>query len=61
MLLKQQFFPLGVSATWNHKEHREQRETPGGQTNWCLNALYIKKIQNIIKYLLYKNASKINR
>ena len=25
MLLKQQFFPLGVSATWNHYEHREQR------------------------------------
>ena len=52
MHLKRRFFPLGVSAMWNHSEHREQ--TPGGQ---LISAMYIKLRKNIMKYL-YMSTSK---
>ena len=50
MHLKRLFFPLGVSATWNHSEHREQ--TSGGQLIGVSRALYIKQIKHIMKYEL---------
>ena len=61
MHLKRRFVPaLGVSATCNHSDHREQRHLAANYFG-VLSALYIKQIKNIVKSQLYTNASKNSR
>ena len=57
MHFKQRLFSARRICLHVESLRASRAEAPGGQTNWRLSALYIKKIQNIMRYQLYLNAS----